>query len=308
MTNFDKKVFETNKNPDITKPGTSIKFITAGEKFKKRILKNERIFSTDIKELKEELGKTRISVFGQEMTQEELKKISKETIKISKKILSEEDNRNFHETLTHLFPDVFKKLITICENISLPAITSLTQGQFELLAEYSGRLTLGLTSLTDNQAELLSRNVKNLFLDSITSLNDKQAEAFSRNSGALSLGGLTFISPKQIELLAKNRHDMYFDGLTSLNDKQAEAFSKCKGKLSLNDITSLTDYQLELLAKRKGKLSLNGIGFFTDEQVKLLSEHDGDLYLRSFVPRNDEQSVILSKNKGTLKCGYVRLY
>lgn len=67
----------------------------------------------------------------------------------------------------------------------------------------------GLASISDNQAESLSRHGGELSLDGLISLNDNQAESLSKQEGELSLKGLISITENQARILAKHEKMVY---------------------------------------------------------------------------------------------------
>ena len=157
MAQFDEnKIFkETETKPGPQNPG----YVTFSQKpdlkkLKTKILHNDSITGEDVTHVIGEAKDSKINVFGQEMTKEELGKISKETIDISKKIL--EGNIDGYDKLTYLFPDVLKKIMVIREDkyIQLNNLAFLTDFQAELLSSHKEAIFFSaLTSLTDNQAE-----------------------------------------------------------------------------------------------------------------------------------------------------------
>ena len=82
----------------------------------------------------------------------------------------------------------------------------------------------GLTSMTDGQAESLSK-VLTLKLNGLTSITDAQAESLSR-CWSLQLNGLTSITDAQAESLRKVRSGLVLNGLTTITDEQAESLAK----------------------------------------------------------------------------------
>ena len=78
--------------------------------------------------------------------------------------------------------------------------------------------------ITDEQAEFLSSNWQYIFLDGLTSITDKQAEILSK-AEHLILNGLSSITDPQAEHLSKVK-DLYLRGLTSISDRQAECLIK----------------------------------------------------------------------------------
>jgi len=84
----------------------------------------------------------------------------------------------------------------------------------ELRAEEATRLVArklpfldlsGLTTLSDDAADALSKHEGFLTLNGLTTLSPKAAEAVARTSGWLRLHGLTVLSPEVAKALAKHR-------------------------------------------------------------------------------------------------------
>ena len=127
----------------------------------------------------------------------------------------------------------------------------------------------GLTSITDKQAESLSKVGSPIDLCGLTALSDEQAKSLSRLKG-LALDGLTTIPDDQAESLSEVPI-LILDGLTSITEEQAENLSEV-GVLHLNGLTSITDAQAENLSRVAEKLFLNGLIAITNEQAKSLSK------------------------------------
>ena len=86
-------------------------------------------------------------------------------------------------------------------------------------------LKLGVTSITNRQAEAFSR-ISHLWLDSLSSLSDSQSQSLSKIPH-LSLGSLKSISDEQAVHLSSVRH-LRLSGLASINEKQAASLSRVK--------------------------------------------------------------------------------
>ena len=82
-----------------------------------------------------------------------------------------------------------------------------------------------LTSITDEQAEILSKVRSPIHLCGLTELSDEQAKSLSRLTG-VALDGLTTITDELAEILSKVKGPLYLNGLTSITDKQAESLRK----------------------------------------------------------------------------------
>ena len=104
----------------------------------------------------------------------------------------------------------------------------------------------GLTSITDEQAERISKVSNQLYLNGLTSITNKQAESLSE-AKVLSLG-LTSIRDEQADSLSRVEM-LSLNSLNSINDPQAESLSKVEGPLFLLGLTSITDAQAESLSK-----------------------------------------------------------
>jgi len=285
--NENKILKETKIEPGIQNPG----YVTFSQKpdtsnLKKKISGNQGITPKEIADLIKETQDSKVLIFGQEMTKEELGNIPEETIRISKEIL-EGDVSNYRQ-LTYLFPDVLKKIIIVRKDafMELNNVNIITDGQAEILSKQEGGVSLGgLTSISDNQAESLSKNKGDIHLGGLTSISDNQAESLSKHKGDLWLSGLTSISDNQAESLSKHNGKLWLIGLTSISDNQAESLSKYNGSLSLSSLTSINDNQAESLSKHNGGLSLRGLTSISDNQAKSLSKHKGDIRCNSEIEK-----------------------
>jgi len=281
MSNLDNKIFEKNKsNPDVKTP----EYIGFSKKpdigsFKEKILKNKGITKKDISNMMEEIKSSKISVFGQEMTKEELGKISKEDIELSKKILNSNANVDDEdlEKLTYLFPDVLNKIIIkrnqdpFLNYINLPHLKSISDEQIKIFAMSDLALGLFLTTITDKQAEYLSTHKKSLYLCSLVSITDKQAEYLSKHRAELKLNGLVSITDKQAESFSEHQGDLYLNGITLLTNDQAKAFSKTKGYLSLMGLTMVSETQYRELSSANNRDEIKFYSEEDDRRIKLPS-------------------------------------
>jgi hypothetical protein len=119
--------------------------------------------------------------------------------------------------------------------------------------------------ITDEQAERLAKSQISLyFLTGLTSITDNQAESLSKVE-SLTLNGLTTITDKQAESLGEVE-SLALNGLTSITDEQAESLSKV-GKQRVD--IEIEPGDVFLLNQR---LSLMGLTSINDEQAKSLSK------------------------------------
>jgi hypothetical protein len=140
---------------------------------------------------------------------------------------------------------------------------TMTDEQAESLSKAWKHYLKGKSSITDKQNKILEEKrdldaqwgllieedrVEWLDLCGLTSITDKQAESLSKVGSPIDLCGLTALSDEQAKSLSRLK-GLALDGLTTIPDDQAESLSKVKGPLSLNGLTSITDQQAKSLAK-----------------------------------------------------------
>ena len=140
---------------------------------------------------------------------------------------------------------------------------TMTDKQAESLSKAWNHYLKGKSSITDKQNKILEEKrdlaarwgllieedrVEWLDLCGLTSITDKQAESLSKVGSPIDLCGLTALSDEQAKSLSRLK-GLALDGLTTIPDDQAESLSKVKGPLSLNGLTSITDQQAKSLAK-----------------------------------------------------------
>jgi hypothetical protein len=114
----------------------------------------------------------------------------------------------------------------------------------------------GLTSLSNEAAEILSRHKGELWLNGLKSLSDAAAESLSRHKGeVLSLNGLTSVSDEVAESLSKHRGFLCLEGLKTLPEDAIKRFHDYRGHLDVPSM-ALNDRQLELLSLCKCRNSV----------------------------------------------------
>ena len=111
--------------------------------------------------------------------------------------------------------------------------------------------------ISDEQVETLSKVEGKLCLDGLTSITDSQAEILSK-VGSRNFDANSLLATSQVGVL-------YLNGLTAITDQQAESLSKVK-ILSLNGLTCITDQQAESLGKVESLL-LGGLTSITEAQT-----------------------------------------
>jgi hypothetical protein len=245
----------------------------------------------------------------------------------------------FLDGLTRLSASAAESLGAHCGDILLNGLTSLTGvaaenfGKHKIIVPFDGRsmnehraelnawsrwLSLnGLTSLSEEVAEGLSRFDGGVRLDGLADLADDIAEILSTYK-RLSLRGLTDLScspvdialaevlsvscwydlsldcltklPDEIAVIFGQRggSSISLNGLTSLSDVAAENLSMCFGVRSFGGLTQLSDMTAEILTQFQGLLCLDGLVELTDGTAEILSTHWGGLSLRGLTNLPDD--------------------
>lgn len=121
----------------------------------------------------------------------------------------------------------------------------------------------GLTELPDGAGKLFSGEY-DLNLSGLTTISDEAAEGLTRHTGSLDLSGLESLSLHAAEFLAQHKGSLYLGGLTEMSDEVAQALSKHHGTLTLTGLTSLSDTAAEALSKHDGEVELPN---FEDEEA-----------------------------------------
>lgn len=106
--------------------------------------------------------------------------------------------------------------------------TSLSVEQAEMMAKFKWRLDLDdLTELSDDVAFALGKHRgTGINLNGLTTLSEEAANSLTKCKGNFFLNGLTTLSNSVAGALAKHRNWLSLDGITSLSDEAAEAFAK----------------------------------------------------------------------------------
>ncbi len=126
-------------------------------------------------------------------------------------------------------------------NLELKAESPITDKQNKILEEKRDLNARWGRLIEEDRVEWLG-------LDGLTSITDEQAESLSKVGPPNDLCGLTALSDEQAKSLSRLK-GLSLDGLTTITDDQAESLSKVKGPLALNGLTSITDQQAKRLAK-----------------------------------------------------------
>jgi len=122
----ENKISELTKDNSNIKKEKTIKFVGSPNfnKIRNKIPNNEKINREDIRELVKSIKESKVSIFGEEINQEELNNISQQDIKITTEILVG-DYDNYY-LLTYLFSEVAKKLSERQQHISLDKVSYIS--------------------------------------------------------------------------------------------------------------------------------------------------------------------------------------
>ena len=208
------------------------------------------------------------------------------------------------------------------------SLESFTPDVAELLSQTSGRLELGLATLSVEMARVLSQHRGyELQLNGLESLSVEVATALSRHSGQLRLGGLRELSPATAEALSLHHNWIVFDVLTELSPAAAEALStgqnrgliftsidelteevaialgKGEGALLFPSLASVTSAVARGLSHRRGTLSLGFVSSLSEDEAEALDDHVGDLVLSFVTSLSDASAAALARHQGPISFG-----
>jgi hypothetical protein len=160
----------------------------------------------------------------------------------------------------------------------------------------------GLTSLSDAEAELLSKFRGELRLYGLTELGCSRGHGLLLTKLTryqdLQLPGVERLSDTAAAILSRQKGDLYLDGLKSLSDAAAKSFGKHLGSLSLDGLTRLSESAAISLGRNRGDLSLCGLKTISDAAAKALSVNPGWLRLDSITSLSPRAALYLGKHRG----------
>lgn len=187
------------------------------------------------------------------------------------------------------------------------SLKSLPPAVAELLSQYSGRLDLGLATLSVDIAKILSQHRgPELQLNRLESLSVEAATALSRHGGRLRLGGLWELSEASAKALSGHQNLVVFDVLTELSPAAAEALSTGQNRgLIFTSIHELTEEVAIALGKGEGNLSLPNLAWLPPEVARGLSHRRGRLDLGLVSEISEDSAEALGGHVGDLVLGFV---
>ena len=197
------------------------------------------------------------------------------------------------------------KQLMLCSNIRLsaatkqPLVDKLINGNLNILESLNPQILSlisdagdrdiriylnGLTSITDDEAEILAKHQRGLFLNGLISLSDSSAEYFSNCNDTLSLNGLSELSDTAAKSLAKCECHLYLKGLSKISIKGITVLAK---RLKLREYSTHFSPKIEAMAEAYSRLHemkvadyadlkqashLHGLGELTPQILSLLEK------------------------------------
>ena len=176
--------------------------------------------------------------------------------------------------LKDLEADVAKNLVISVEHLVLSGLTSVSDEVAEILSKHTGRLLLtGLTSLSEVAAShMVYGNMSWLVLGfqefpeaMVTALTpphfenplDDTTDRYFGDAPTLSFPRITNLTPDAAKEFTRHYCYLSFPGLTALSDEVAEILGQHSGLLSLPNLEELSDNAAERLSRINARLKLN---------------------------------------------------
>lgn len=242
----------------------------------------------------------------------EAQKIFNEKIRFEKEVLSGSMNISDAQAEEY-FENYWFELLHKLRNLE---ILNDKQAEFILkiyMEKDKGPLSLGILSMTDQQAKLFSRYPKGIEFRKLINATDVQIEYLSKNKWRLTINFDEVPTYKQIESLARHEGTLEIILNNPISDEQTESIIKHKGRLIIHLGGSFSDKQAELFSKHKWELELIWIVDFNDNKAKFLSKYKGDLGLwfdqgtnyDECQTLNDQQIEFFSKHQGKLTISWI---
>ena len=179
--------------------------------------------------------------------------------------------------------------IALCEG-ELPRWSSswptLTQDHRAQLAQpVKSAFLTGLTTLSDEDALLLSRVPGHVVVRPLDALSLRSAEHFGRHRGGLSLSHVRELSDDSARALGRHHGFLDLNGVTQLSDEALRAIVRNAGRLTLG-LTHLSAHQAEILCLARGGLELPELRVIDEPVAEVLSRypHTLDIGLAEMTP------------------------
>ena len=216
------------------------------------------------------------------------------------------DGRTHLKGLTRISDKVAEVLGTGTGTLDLSGLTELSPRVAAELAKRKGAsimddlLLKGLSQISVETAEALTRYEGYLMLDGLTQLSDDVAAALAKFKGRnLDLDGLRTISNKGLATLAAAGMKQLQLGFKSISVEQAEILSAFKGILGL-DVHRLSAPVAAILGRRKGGLYMECLLALPTDVARGLARHRGDLDLCGLESISAKSAWQLARHKGDI--------
>jgi uncharacterized protein (TIGR03067 family) len=164
--------------------------------------------------------------------------------------------------LTELSLDVAGALGQAKCAINLGGVREISPEAAAALVRGNNSLSLGLTSLTPQVADELSKHSGWMTLRSLRTLDRPTATSLAKHKHWLSLNGLDSLQPEIAEALGRfNGMNLDLNSVKTLDVHCAEklAHAVCRGGLYLNGLTTVTPEVINALSQGTYQLSLQGL-------------------------------------------------
>jgi hypothetical protein len=175
---------------------------------------------------------------------------------------------------------------------------SISDEGADILANYEGCVSLGVTSLSDAAASSLSKSRGLLNLPELNQISENGLRFLSEHEGGIALSSIEELSDEIVEMFAKRKGSLQF-GITHLTNHAALSLSKHSGNLCLDSLAEISDEAADFLSKHQGDLSLMSLNAISAKSAESFSKHLGEIDLSELI-FDDEVASILAKKIGTI--------
>lgn len=157
-------------------------------------------------------------------------------------------------------------------------------------------------TLTQDHRAQLAQPVKSAFLTGLTTLSDEDALLLSRVPGHVVVRPLDALSLRSAEHFGRHRGGLSLPHVRELSDDSARALGRHHGFLDLNGVTQLSDEALRALVRNAGRLTL-GLTHLSAHQAEILCLARGGLELQELRVIDEPVAEVLSRYPETLDIG-----
>ncbi|MFA6296034.1 MAG: hypothetical protein WC663_01655 [Patescibacteria group bacterium] len=309
---------QTEGGLEIAKTEASERVVKTADQIHNAMEANEPVYKKTVDELREALSKLEYNFYGEKMTLQEIKEIQEQNKEAWEMITT---GRNFNvwllnRILTFLTPDVAKRLVERMkpnqnsllyldslksistkvaqelikhegplyldgvEEMSLDVLKSLCQ------KEHKTGLSLGLKSISKEQAEVIKNYKGPISLTKLTEMDSASAHELGELQGYSLRLGLESLPPDVAQELANFKSDesnsykkLSFISLQYISPESAQKFDSYVQELNFVTMEKIDLETAKGFRNFSGTLEFGDFIEFDDETAKALSESDADLGL-----------------------------